>query len=341
MKTTKLIATMVVLTIVATPVLSYARAGGRSGGGSGGSSSGSGGMTYGSQGSRGSKTFDNNGAKPIERSTTPQTAPNAPATARPAPAPALAPQPMAQPSFFQRHPILTGLAAGFAGSWLGHMIFGANNSMAAAGGEGAEAAAGGGSMLPLLLLFGLGAAAIYYFRRMRQPSVTTTGQAFQRNTLESETEPFAAGQMANASSLNTVLTSEDESKFRQMLMDAQTAWSKQDLDALKRLTTPEMLHYFSNALSENVSKDVENHVEDVAVLQSDVRETWTEDSKDYATIRFRWKARDYNVSLAKGRGEPGSTADGNDQTPVEAAEAWTFLRYQGGRWLLSAIQQVD
>jgi hypothetical protein len=297
-------------------------------------------MTYGSQGSRGSKTFDNNGAKPIERSTTPQTAPSSAPPSTPAVAPA--PQPIAQPSFFQRHPILTGLAAGFAGSWLGHMIFGANNSMAAAGGEGAEAAgSGGGSMLPLLLLFALGAVAIYYFRKMRQPSVTTTGQAFQRNTLESETEPFAAGPMTGASSLTTILVPEDESKFRQMLVDVQAAWSKSDLDALKRVTTPEMLHYFSSALSENVSKDVENHVEDVAILQTDVRETWTEDSKDYATVRFRWKARDYNVSLTKRQGEPGSILDGDDKTPVEAAEAWTFLRYQGGRWLLSAIQQVD
>ena len=91
MKSTKLIAALIVLTIVATPVLSYARAGGRSGGSSGGSSSGSSGMTYGSQGSRGSKTFDNNGAKPIERTMTPQTTPGSapPSTASPAPAPAV------------------------------------------------------------------------------------------------------------------------------------------------------------------------------------------------------------------------------------------------------------
>ena len=63
MKITKLIAVLIVLTMVATPVLSYAKAGGRSSGGSSGGSS---------QGSRGSRTFDNNGYKPIERSTTPE-----------------------------------------------------------------------------------------------------------------------------------------------------------------------------------------------------------------------------------------------------------------------------
>ena len=329
MKITKLIAALIVLTMVATPVLSYAKAGGRSSGGSSGGSS---------QGSRGSRTFDNNGYKPIERSTTPQTAPQS--TARPAPAPAVPPQPAAQPSFFQRHPILTGLAAGFAGSWIGHMLFGANNSLAGqAGAEGADA--GTGSMWPLILLLAFGGLAVYYFTKMRRPSVATAGPAFERSALAPETAPFAGGPMAGTLQPGTVVSSEDESKFRQMLVDVQAAWSKQDLDALKRLTTPEMLHYFSDALSENTSKEVENHVEDVGVQQADVREAWTEDSKNYATVLLRWTARDYTVSLTKRRGEPGYLADGDDQKPAEASEAWTFMRYQGGKWLLSAIQQVE
>ena len=330
MKTTTLIAALTVLAMVATPVLSYAKAGGRSGGGSSGGSS---------QGSRGSRTFDSNGAKPIERSMTPQTAPSAaaPQAARPAPAPAM-PQPAAQPSFFQRHPILTGLAAGFAGSWIGHMLFGSNNSLAA-GTEGAEA--GTGSMWPLILLLALGGLAIYYFMRMRQPRVATAGPAFERSAVESQADPFAGGPMVSTLSPGSVVSSEDAAKFRQMLMDVQAGWSKQDLDALKRLTTPEMLHYFSNALSENTSKDVENHVEDIGVLQAEVRESWTEDSKDYATVLLRWKARDYTLSLTKRRGEAGSLIEGDDQQPTESAEAWTFMRYQGGKWLLSAIQQVE
>ena len=329
MKITKLIAALIVLTMVATPVLSYAKAGGRSSGGSSGGSS---------QGSRGSRTFDNNGYKPIERSTTPQTAPTP--AARPAPAPAMPPQTAAQPSFFQQHPILTGLAAGFAGSWIGHMLFGANNSLAGqAGAEGADA--GTGSMWPLILLLAFGALAVYYFTKMRRPSVATTGPAFERSALAPEAAPFAAGPMAGTLQPGAVVSSEDESKFRQMLVDVQAAWSKQDLDALKRLTTPEMLHYFSDALSENTSKEIENRVEDVGVQQADVRETWTEDSKDYATVLLRWTARDYTVSLTKRRGEPGYLVDGDDQKPTDAAEAWTFMRYRGGKWLLSAIQQVE
>ncbi len=332
MKQTQLIAALTVLTMVATPVLSYAKAGGRSGGSS------SGGMTYGSQGSRGAQTYDNNGYKPIERSMTPQTAPTP--AARPAPAPALPPQTAAQPSFFQQHPILTGLAAGFAGSWIGHMLFGANNSLAGqTGAEGADT--GTGSMWPLILLLAFGALAVYYFTKMRRPSVATAGPSFERSALTSETAPFAAGPMAATLQPGAVVSPVDEAKFRQMLADVQAAWSKQDLDTLKRLTTPEMLHYFSDALSENTSKEVENIVEDVAVQQADVHEAWTEDSRDYATVLLRWKARDYTVSLAKRKGEPGYLIDGDDQKPADAVEAWTFVRYQGGKWLLSAIQQVE
>src|SRR6266496_2897765 len=101
----RLIALMIVLALAATPTLSFARAG--SGGGRSGGGFSQGGSSSGSIGSRGSRTYENNGYQPIERSTTPQ---QAPTTTRTAPSPTGQPQPAAQPSFFQRHPILTGLA---------------------------------------------------------------------------------------------------------------------------------------------------------------------------------------------------------------------------------------
>lgn len=133
----------------------------------------------------------------------------------------------------------------------------------------------------------------------------------------------------------------DQDRFKEILRDVQAAWSRQDLDALKRLATPEVLHYFSTALSENASKDIENRVEDLRVLSAEVQESWTEDATDYATVLFRWSARDYTTSLTKQPNEPGYLAEGNDRSPTETSEAWTFMRYQGGKWLLSAIQQAD
>jgi len=362
LKTPKLIAVLVVLAMALTPTLSFARAGGGGGRGSGGGIS-QGGSGSGSIGSRGSRTYDNNGYKPIERSNTP-----APSAGQ-AGASAAQPQPAISPPFWQRHPILTGLAAGFAGSWIGHMLFGANNSLAAQSESGTTDCAsdtGFGSIFMLLLLMLLGGAALYYFMKVRRgPSATPAYAGLTRSALgdsvigkrsvKTGKEPVGvpiapqtqwvsgsgwAGEMAEPQIAGPV-GAVDQDKFKEILGDVQAAWSKQDLDALKRLTTPEMLHYFSTALSENVSREVENHVEDLRVLNIDVKESWTEEATDYATALLRWTAQDYTMSLSKQRGEAGYVVEGNNQTPTEASEAWTFMRYRGGKWLLSAIQQVD
>ena len=93
------------LSLTLAPSLADARAG--SSYSSGGKSSSS------SMGSRGTRTFENNGAAPVTRSMT-QT-PSSPSTfGGGAAAPAYA----GGGSFFQRHPFLTGIAGGFLGSWL-------------------------------------------------------------------------------------------------------------------------------------------------------------------------------------------------------------------------------
>jgi hypothetical protein len=129
---TPVIALAVVVTLLGTPVLSLAKAGSGYRGGRGFSQSGS--MSSNSVGSRGSRTFEQNGFKPIERSAA---SPGSATTAMPhstgpgaSPAPAAAAPPVAQPSFFQRNPIMTGIAAGLAGSWIGHLLFGASSTQA-------------------------------------------------------------------------------------------------------------------------------------------------------------------------------------------------------------------
>jgi len=341
LKTPKLIAVLVVLAMALTPTLSFARAGGGGGRGSGGGIS-QGGSSSGSIGSRGSRTYDNNGYTPIERSNTP-----APSAGQ-AGAPAAQPQPAISPPFWQRHPILTGLAAGVAGSWIGHMLFGANNTLAAQSESGTTDGAsdtGFGSIFMLLLLMLLGGAALYYFMKVRRgPSATPAYAGLTRNAISAnEVAPttFPKGGFMSEPQIAGPVGAGDQDKFKEILGDVQAAWSKQDLDALKRLTTPEMLHYFSTALSENVSREVENRVEDLRVLNIEVKESWTEEATDYATALLRWTAQDYTMSLSKQRGEAGYVVEGNDQTPTEVSEAWTFMRYRGGKWLLSAIQQVD
>ena len=257
------------------------------------------------------------------------------------------PAPARQPSFMQRNPLLAGLAAGVAGSYIGHLLFGATDSSASTANAGEQvgeaattstAAGTSSSTGILLILMLLGAGAFFYFLKVRRPvpdfSGTTRSSAVSSSLL---TEPSATTLRTTA--VASEVTSADKTAFQQLLTDVQTAWSSQDLAGLRRSVTPEMLSYFSTALAEQTSLDIANHVEDVVLVQADVRETWIEDTTQYATIGLRWSARDYTVSTTKRRGESGYLVEGSEETPVESGEVWTFMRYQNGKWLLSAIQQ--
>jgi len=343
MNTTKLMAATIVIALIGVPTVSFAKArGGGFGGGYSGGSRGYSGSE--SMGSRGSRTYDQNGAKPIEQSTTPRPSATPPPSA--AGGPTAQPAPAMQPSFMQRNPLLAGLAAGVMGSYIGHMLFGATESSARttdAGEAVAETnkpAEGFGSTGILLILMLLGAGAFYYFLKVRRSPTPDFSGITRSSTFSGSLAAEPSATTLRTATVDDEMTSADKAAFQQLLIEVQTAWSKQDLAALRRFVTPEMLSYFSTALAEQTSLDLANHVEDVVLLRAEVKETWTEDAIRYATIGLPWNARDYTASLTKQRGEPGYLIEGNEETPTEAGEVWTFMRYQNGKWLLSAIQQL-
>ena len=250
-----------------------------------------------------------------------------------------------QPSFLQRHPVLTGIAGGLAGSWIGHMLFGASDSPAhTSDGTGTDETdnqtSPSSSMGMLFLLMLLGGGALYYFMRIRRtPEPDFSG--ITRSSLASPLLTTTSTGVGQTAAVDAAVTPGDHATFQQILFDVQTAWGKQDLSALRRLVTPEMLSYFSTALSENTSQEVENRVEDIRLVSAEVREAWMEDTTQYATALLRWQARDYTVSLTKRQGEPGYLVEGSDDRLTDCAEVWTFLKSRNGKWVLSAIQQVD
>ena len=337
MNTTKLMAAIIAIALIGVPTVSFAKA--RGGGYSGGSRSGG---ASESMGSRGSRTYEQNGAKPIEQSTTPRPAATAPSSASGSPTQTAQPSPAMQPSFMQRSPLLAGLAAGLAGSWIGHMLFGATDSSARTTDTGeptGKTGEGSNSTGILLILILLGAGAFYYIMRVRR-SPTPDFSGITRNSTFNGTLPAGASSTTlSTPTVDTEITSDDKRAFQQLLIDIQTAWSKQNLADLRRFVTPEMLSYFATALAEQTSLDIANHVEDVTLLRAEVQEAWIEGAVQYATIGLRWSARDYTVSLTKEQGEPGYLIEGSKETPTETHEVWTFMRYQNGKWLLSAIQQ--
>jgi hypothetical protein len=241
-------------------------------------------------------------------------------------------------------PLPAGLAAGVAGSLIGEMLLGATNSTAQTTEADAPAPetnkqtedfSSAGILLTLLLL---AAATVFYFLKIQRPSLPdfsgVTGRDPSNDNLPTK-RPVTTRQKLSVDSV----TSTDKAAFQQLLIDVQKAWSNQDLTELRQLVTPEMLNYFSAALADNRSQDIQNHVDDVVLLRAEILEVWTEQAQQYVTAGLRWRARDYNLSLTKPRGEPGYLIEGSEEIPTESGEAWTFMRIQDGKWRLSAIQQ--
>ena len=189
----------------------------------------------------------------------------------------------------------------------------------------------------LLILLFLILAALFYFLKLQRPSLPDfSGIAGRDPAIDNlpARRPVTTRQKLSVDSI----TSADKAAFQQLLTDVQRAWSKQDLIGLQQFVTSDMLNYFSSALADNRSQGIQNHVEDVVLLRAEILEAWTDGATHYVMAGLRWSARDYNLSLTKKPGEPGYVVEGNEKTPTESGEAWTFMRSPDGNWLLSSIQ---
>jgi predicted lipid-binding transport protein (Tim44 family) len=282
----------------------------------------------GSTGSRGSNTGaapaptrTAPAAAPIQRSATPTTQPST-ATAQAAPA--------AGGGFMSRHPFMSGLMGGMLGAGLFGMMFGSGFG----GGAGLF-----GLVFQLLLIGGIGYLAVRFFRS-RMASTGASPYAYAAaapRLMEPQMTRSSAAQLGGSAPAAgaMAITTEDYNAFESLLGGIQTAYSAGDLATLRTQVTPEMLGYFSEQLSGNASRGLENKVEAVKLEQGDLSEAWSEQGIDYATVAMRFSLVDYTRRLTD-----GTVVDGNPQARTEATEIWTFLRSKGGTWILSAIQQA-
>jgi predicted lipid-binding transport protein (Tim44 family) len=260
-------------------------------------------------GSRGARTFSApgftrtapGGAAPIMRSETPQAGYGAPSGA--------APQ--------QRFGFGSGLMAGLLGAGLFGLL----------GGHGF-------GLLPLLLIGGL---IWFVLRAMRSGAPGLAGGPIFRGGPAAAGFGGPLGGSGPGSRPGTAplpITPKDFDAFENALIDIQTAYGREDINALGRLCTPEVFRTFDTDLRANRGRGVHNEVTDPRLLQGDLAESWREGSTDYATVAMRFSLRDVTVERATGR-----VVAGDPTRPTESTELWTFRRDRGGPWLLSAIQQ--
>lgn len=307
-----------------------------------------------SAGSRGSQTYTappstgTQRAQPIERSTTqpPATSPaRSPTAGAPAPAPAAA----GVGGWAQRNPFLAGIAGGFLGAGIGSLLFGGGHGLGGGGFSGML-----GMLLQILLFGGLAYFAFRIVKRLMggsAPATLTTPEGATFRTAGGQPDdrygyqapgganPAGSSQLGygGAPALTPIAVADsDLDVFTGILLEVQAAWTAGDVAKLRALATPEMVSYFSEALSDNATRGVANHVENITLLKGDVNESWTEEGRDYVTATLTWSAVDYDVKLD----QPSIVVKGDKARAIESTEVWTFMRSKGGRWLLSAIQQV-
>lgn len=300
--------------IALTPHLAEARAGGfyRLGG------SGS----FMSRGSRGFFTHQYDGGAPLQRSMTPPPGSGNAYGLRPG------------YGYGYGHPLMGGLFGGFMGSWLGSMLF---PGWGMGWGHGSMF----GSVFSWFILMGLVWLLMRVFSGRGASGVSMMGTPYGTATYGGGVGGapiFAGGSGPPIVTLG--VTAADYHEFEMILKSIQTAWSHGDLAALRQDATPEMLSYFAEELAANQSQGVANRVEDVELIRGEIRQAWDEGDMHYATALLHWRARDYTI---RGDGQPGegeTIVGGDPQRLSEASEMWTFVRSPGGRWLLTAIQQV-
>lgn len=294
----------------------------------------------GSFGSRGMRTFQSapptrtapNQAAPVERSMTP--AQNSAARQ--------------QPNAAQQRPGLFG--SGFGGSLMRGLVVGGLIGMLLGYGFGGMAGALG--FLVQLLLVGVVVSLVMgYLRSRRTPAMAggapSGGNGFGREPAYRDANPeprraggFTVPSIGGSSAASAPVAQDiavdqsDLDTFERRLSEVQKAFSDEDHAALRRLSTPEMVSYFSEELADNAKRGLRNEVRDVHLVSADIAEAWREGDTDYATAAFGYES----VDLMRDRAT-GEIVEGEDRA-TETTELWTFVRPRGGEWKLSAIQQA-
>jgi predicted lipid-binding transport protein (Tim44 family) len=295
----------------------------------------------GSFGSRGARTYQAprptqtapQQTAPVQRSMTAPPKAGAPAAA-PAAAGAQAQAP-GRRGFFggMGGGILAGLAAGgLLGMMMGH-------------GWGGMGAGLGNTLLQLALIGGGIWLLMMLFRRRsaaqpagypREAAYSDRPQPFGANRgFEAQAAPQPTTYAPPTDTVEIGVTQADRDAFERLLVDVQDAFGREDYAALRAKTTPEIMSYLSEELSQNATQGRRNEVSGTKLLQADVAEAWAEGDTEYATAAMRYESTD----VMRDR-QTGEVVSGDATKPTETTELWTFVRRNGEPWKLSAIQEA-
>ncbi|MEM0908367.1 MAG: TIM44-like domain-containing protein [Pseudomonadota bacterium] len=241
-----------------------------------------------------------------------------------------------------------GMLGGMMGGLLGGLMLGGLIGMLLGNGLGGMA-----GFLGLLLQVGIVVLVVMlvmrFLRSRKQTPAFAGGSVPQSNTHRFDAAPTsgagagaampppapASAEPDSFSGHDEIgITDADLDQFEQLLVEIQAAFTREDYAGLRDRSTPEIVSYLSEELSQNAVNGKRNDVTDVTLLQGDIAEAWREEDKEYATVALRYES----VDVMRDR-TTGEIVEGAEE-PTETTEVWTFVRPVGGAWKLSAIQDA-
>lgn len=288
----------------------------------------------GSFGSRGSRTHSAPSATRLSPGYVPPVSRSM--TERPAyGAPAYAPAPSYRPAFT---PPGRGLFGGFGGGLLTGLVAGGlvGHFLGHGAGYGWGGSAGGG-VLAILFQLALIGGGIWLVMRLFRGRSSAPADYAPPSTYAASGFGQTPGYAAPQPGTDIRLTAADQDSFERLLLQLQEAFSREDYSRLREITTPEVMSYLAEELSDNATHGRRNEVSATRLLDGEVSEAWSEDGRDYATIVLRYES----IDVMRDR-TTGLAVAGDPHRPTETTELWTFVRQTGAwgsPWKVSAIQE--
>jgi predicted lipid-binding transport protein (Tim44 family) len=247
----------------------------------------------------------------------------------------------AGPNYAQPQP--TRRFGGFGGGLIGGLVAGGliGSLLGHGGGWGmGYGGMGGGLLITLIQILAFGGLIWFVIGLFRRKSAPSEGSFFRQGATQFDPRQSFGGQPAGGYAaqpqpmVEIAITDNDKAAFERLLSDVQDAFGHEDYGRLRELTTPEIMSYLSEELSQNATNGRRNEVSATRLIEAEVSEAWQEGATEYATIAMRYES----IDVMRDR-TSGVIVSGDPHTPTETTEVWTFVRPIAGPWKLSAIQE--
>ena len=199
---------------------------------------------------------------------------------------------------------------------------------------------GGGMIISLIQLLVMGGLIWFFVGYFRRKAGSADANLHPQNISQftgsqPDPGPSTGGYVAQPQPMvEFAITDSDKAAFERLLNDVQDAFGHEDYGRLRELTTPEIMSYLSEELSQNATSGRRNEVSATRLIDAEVSEAWQEGNVEYATIAMRYES----IDVMRDR-TSDAIVSGDPHTPSETNELWTFVRPVSGVWKLSAIQE--